>query len=104
MKAHIYLAGLAASLLMTAAVSGTALADNDEVTRGQLMAASCKACHNAAGAEEGVPDLARLSPELIANQMRAFRDGDRDATIMDRHAKGYTDEEIDAMASYFARF
>ncbi|WP_038044201.1 hypothetical protein, partial [Thioalkalivibrio sp. ALJ4] len=29
---------------------------------------------------------------------------DRDATIMDRHAKGYTDEEIDAMASYFARF
>ncbi|WP_038055834.1 hypothetical protein, partial [Thioalkalivibrio sp. ALJ9] len=25
-------------------------------------------------------------------------------TIMDRHAKGYTDEEIDAMASYFARF
>ncbi|WP_018995326.1 c-type cytochrome [Thioalkalivibrio sp. ALJ2] len=104
MKMRMYIAGLAASLLMAAAVPGTVLAENDEVTRGQLMAASCKACHNAAGAEKGVPDLARLSPEVIGSQMRAFRDGDRDATIMERHAKGYTDEEIDAMASYFARF
>lgn len=101
-KSHLYLVGLAASL----AVMGTAtqaIAD-DEITRGQLMAASCKACHNAAGAEEGVPALARIPAGVIESQMKAFRDGDRDATIMDRHAKGYTDEEIEAMAGYFSRF
>lgn len=101
-KSHLYLVGLVASLAM-AGTATQALAD-DEITRGQLMAASCKACHNAAGAQEGVPDLARIPADVIESQMRAFRDGDRDATIMDRHAKGYTDEEIEAMAGYFSRF
>ncbi|WP_018873232.1 c-type cytochrome [Thioalkalivibrio sp. ALJ16] len=101
-KSHLYLVGFVASLAM-AGTATQAIAD-DEITRGQLMAASCKACHNAAGADQGVTDLTRLPAEVIASQMRAFRDGDRDATIMDRHAKGYTDEEIDAMAGYFSRF
>ncbi|OOC48628.1 MULTISPECIES: c-type cytochrome [Thioalkalivibrio] len=101
-KSHLYLVGLAASLAM-AGTATQALAD-DEITRGQLMAASCKACHNAAAADDGVPELNRIPAEVIESQMKAFRDGDRDATIMDRHAKGYTDEEIESMAGYFSRF
>ncbi|WP_019593427.1 c-type cytochrome [Thioalkalivibrio sp. ALM2T] len=101
-KSHLYLAGLVASLAM-AGTATQALAD-DEITRGQLMAASCKACHNAAAAGDGVPELNRIPAEVIESQMKAFRDGDRDATIMDRHAKGYTDEEIESMAGYFSRF
>jgi sulfide dehydrogenase cytochrome subunit len=34
--------------------------------------------------------------------MKAFKSGERPATLMDRIAKGYTDEEIEAMAKYFA--
>ncbi|MFO7954681.1 c-type cytochrome [Thioalkalivibrio sp.] len=102
-KSHFYLVGLAASLVM-AGTATQAFAEDDEITRGQLMAASCTACHNAAGAEEGMPDLSRIPADVIEDQMKAFRDGDRDATIMDRHAKGYTDEEIEAMAGYFSRF
>ena len=34
--------------------------------------------------------------------MRAFRRGDRPATIMPQLARGYTDAEIDAIAHYFA--
>lgn len=102
-QSRLFVAGLVASLAM-AGTASQAIADNDEITRGQLMAASCKACHNAAGAEKGVPDLGRISEGVIRSQMRAFRDGDRDATIMDRHAKGYTDEEIEAMSVYFSRF
>ncbi|WP_019626019.1 c-type cytochrome [Thioalkalivibrio sp. ALJT] len=101
-KSYLYLAGLVASLAM-AGTATQAVAD-DEITRGQLMASSCKACHNAAGAQQGVTELSHFPAEIIASQMRAFRDGDRAATIMDRHAKGYTDEEIDAMAAYFGRF
>ncbi|WP_019568106.1 c-type cytochrome [Thioalkalivibrio sp. ALMg13-2] len=101
-KSHLYLVGLVASLAM-AGTATQALAD-DEITRGQLMAASCKACHNAAAAGDGVPELNRIPAEIIESQMKAFRDGDRDATIMDRHAKGYTDEEIESMAGYFSRF
>ncbi|WP_018173997.1 MULTISPECIES: c-type cytochrome [unclassified Thioalkalivibrio] len=100
---RLFAAGLVASLAM-AGTASQAVADNDEITRGQLMAASCMACHNAAAAAKGVPDLGRVSAGVIQSQMRAFRDGERDATIMDRHARGYTDEEIEAMSVYFARF
>lgn len=101
-KSYLYLVGLTASLAM-AGTATQALAD-DEITRGQLTAASCKACHNAAAADDGVAELNRIPAEVIVSQMKAFRDGDRDATMMNRHAKGYTDEEIEAMAGYFSRF
>jgi cytochrome c553 len=35
-------------------------------------------------------------------QMKAFRDGSREATVMKKHANGYTDAEFEAMAKYFA--
>jgi cytochrome c553 len=34
--------------------------------------------------------------------MRAFRDGKRPATVMHQIAKGYSDAQIEAMASWFA--
>ena len=34
--------------------------------------------------------------------MRAFRDGQRPATVMHQIAKGYTDPQIDAIAAWFA--
>ena len=34
--------------------------------------------------------------------MNDFRSGNRPSTVMGRHAKGYTDEEISLIAEYFA--
>ncbi|WP_018879571.1 MULTISPECIES: c-type cytochrome [unclassified Thioalkalivibrio] len=101
MKTRTYIAGFFSALVLTSAAPAVSADTSDEITRGQLMAASCKACHNAAGANDGVTNLSTLSENLIASQMRAFRDDQRDGTIMNRHAKGYTDEEIDAMAAHF---
>ena len=38
----------------------------------------------------------------LGDQMRAFRDGQRPATVMHQIAKGYTDQQIDALAAWFA--
>jgi cytochrome c553 len=35
--------------------------------------------------------------------MRAFRDGSRPATVMHQIAKGYSDQQIELIADYFAR-
>ncbi|WP_018649403.1 MULTISPECIES: c-type cytochrome [Thioalkalivibrio] len=101
MKIRTQVMGLVASLVALSAAPTVSADLNDEITRGQLMAASCQACHNAAGANKGIPNLAMLGEDIIASQMRAFRDGQREATVMNRHAEGYSDEEIDAMAAYF---
>jgi cytochrome subunit of sulfide dehydrogenase len=33
--------------------------------------------------------------------MRAFQSGQRDATVMDRIAKGYSEAEIEAIANWY---
>jgi cytochrome c553 len=49
-----------------------------------------------------MPGLAGLSAAYFVEQMNAFRDGKRQATIMHQIAKGYTDAQIAAMAQFFA--
>jgi cytochrome c553 len=34
--------------------------------------------------------------------MKAFKDGTRPATVMHQLAKGYTDQQIEQLAAYFA--
>ncbi len=71
---------------------------------GRNLAAGCAICHGTGGkaVTQNVIPLAGLAREHIAGQMRAFRDGQRPATVMHQIAKGYTDAQIDAMAAWFA--
>ena len=68
------------------------------------LAAACAICHGTDGraVTKDVIPLAGLSREHIAAQMRAFRDGQRPATVMHQIAKGYTDAQIDALAAWFS--
>ena len=50
-----------------------------------------------------MPNLAGQQKTYIIEQMRAFRDGKRPATIMHQLAKGYTDPQIEAIAEFFSR-
>jgi cytochrome c553 len=70
----------------------------------QRLAATCAVCHGTQGraVTQDVVPLAGLPREHIASQMRAFRDGQRPATVMHQIAKGYTEAQIDAMAAWFA--
>ena len=82
--------------------SGAGLAQDDTVARS--LAATCANCHGAEGrsATKEVVSLAGLPKEHIVSQMRAFKDGTRPATVMHQLAKGYTDQQIELIAAYFA--
>lgn len=43
-----------------------------------------------------------MNKEYFVTQMKLFKDGKREATLMHQIAKGYTDAEIAAMADFFA--
>jgi sulfide dehydrogenase cytochrome subunit len=49
-----------------------------------------------------VLSLATLSVEQIVTAMQAYRSGARPATVMDRVAKGFSDEEVRAIAQWYA--
>jgi cytochrome c553 len=43
-----------------------------------------------------------MQADYLTAQMKAFRKGERQATIMHQIAKGYTDEQVRLLAEYFA--
>jgi cytochrome subunit of sulfide dehydrogenase len=69
------------------------------------LAATCASCHGTQGkATNGsaVVSLAGLSKDYIVAQMAAFKSGARPATVMHQLSKGYSDTQIDLIATYFA--
>jgi cytochrome subunit of sulfide dehydrogenase len=70
---------------------------------GRAVAATCASCHGTNGASPSViPSLAgRPAPELVT-LMLEFKSGKRTGTVMPQLAKGYTDEQIDVAAVWFA--
>jgi cytochrome subunit of sulfide dehydrogenase len=68
------------------------------------LAANCANCHGTTGLAKGaMPSLAGQQKTFIVEQMKAFRDGKRPATIMHQLAKGYTDQQIELVADFFSR-
>jgi cytochrome c553 len=66
-------------------------------------ATSCSGCHPpAASAQTKVPPLRGQNPAAIVTAMQAFRSGERPSTVMGRIAKGFSDEEIRAIAAWVA--
>ena len=68
-----------------------------------LLASSCAACHGTNGhSVGGTPSLAGLDSNYFIQQMLQFQRGERPATVMMEHARGYSEEEIRLLADYFA--
>ncbi|MBC7611047.1 MAG: c-type cytochrome [Polaromonas sp.] len=69
------------------------------------LAATCANCHGTNGkAVEGssVVSIAGLDKAYTIAQMKAFKAGTRPATIMHQLSKGYSDAQIEVLATYFA--
>ncbi len=65
------------------------------------MANNCFTCHGPDGRSPGsIPSLNTQTAAAIAATLKAFKSGARPSTVMGRHAKGYSDAEIDALANY----
>lgn len=96
------LATCSAALLLAAACAwSTAHAQDAAYVRG--MAATCTHCHGTDGRSVGtVPGLAGGDKANMVQQMKDFKTGKRPGTIMHQLAKGYTDEQIEQIAAYFA--
>ncbi len=68
------------------------------------MSATCSACHGTNGNSVGgaIVALAGMNKEYFVTQMKLFKDGKREATLMHQIARGYSDAETAAMADFFA--
>ena len=91
---------LTATALM--ALCGLAQAQSDALQI-RSWAASCAACHGTDGrAQPGMESLAGANKDEMVKKMLDFKAGRKPATIMHQLSKGYSDEQIVAIAGYFA--
>ena len=66
-------------------------------------AASCSGCHaGSTRVETPVPRLAGRPAGEITDAMLAYKSGKLAGTIMDRIAKGYSEDEIRAISTWYA--
>jgi cytochrome c553 len=65
-------------------------------------ASSCTGCHAAASDSKAMRALGAIPPGEIAEKMMTFKSGKLAATIMDRIARGFSDDEIRAIAAWYA--
>ena len=90
-------------LTMLALISGTGLAHAQDALQVRSWAASCANCHGTDGrAQPGMESLAGVNKDDIVKKMLDFKAGRKPATIMHQLSKGYSDEQIVAIAGYFA--
>ena len=93
-------------LLLAALTAGPALAADDaERLRTRALAATCAHCHGTDGhavAGQAMVKLAGLPEKYILEQLTAFRIGQRPATIMHQITKGYSQQQLETLAAYFA--
>jgi sulfide dehydrogenase cytochrome subunit len=75
----------------------------EELSRAMMLSNSCMGCHGPQGVSPGsIPSIAGKSVEFLEQALKEFRSGKRSSTVMQRHARAYTDEEIGLLARYFA--
>lgn len=85
-----------------ALVVGTASAA--PIATGEMLANSCAGCHGTNGriSNSAFMPLAGMPQEQFVRTMTDFREGRRSSTLMGHVTKGYSDEELKAMAAFFA--
>jgi cytochrome c553 len=105
MIASAVIIGLFSPMIVSAADSAAAAYD----VHIRSLAASCAACHGTQGNAvlisnniDSTPALAGVGKADIIGKLQAFKSGERSATVMHRHAKGLTPDEITALAEYFS--
>ena len=82
-------------------------ADGPELMSGasaRMLSETCAGCHGTDGASVGPasPSIGGMNGEYFVEVMQGFKSDEIFGTIMNRIAKGYTDEEIALMGTFFA--
>lgn len=93
------------AILALGLAAGNTAATAADPNLGRNLAATCANCHGTDGRAlpgSGLDALAGVEKEKLLQKLSDFKSGVKPASIMHQIAKGYTDEQLDLITSYFA--
>lgn len=68
---------------------------------GEYLASECTACHQASGANNGIPAIIGWEPDDFVIAMHAYKQKHRDNPVMQMVTGRLANDEIAALAAYF---
>lgn len=86
-------------------LAGASTAHAADPNLARNLAATCANCHGTNGNAvkgSGLDALAGIPKDKTLQKLADFKSGERPASIMHQIAKGYTDEQLALIATYFA--
>jgi Cytochrome c553 len=84
-------------------LAGMASVQASNLNQTRYIAANCANCHGTNGnSVGGMESLSGYDREKFISVMKAYKSGERPATIMHQLSQGYSDEQVAAMADFFA--
>ena len=70
---------------------------------GEYLSGECTTCHQASGGDAGIPSITLWPEEDFVVAMHAYKNKQRNHPVMQMVAGRLGDEEIAALAAYFAK-
>ncbi|GGK44525.1 c-type cytochrome [Salinarimonas ramus] len=104
-RRHAPVAALAAAALVVSFFPASPAAADSLVgdpEYGAFLAGECVTCHQESGDFDGIPPIVGWPVESFVLVMRQYQDGTRENPVMRTIAGRYSDEELAALAAYFA--
>ena len=89
------------ALAMGICVGTPSLATGD-VEYGAYLAQDCSSCHQKNINSAGIPEIAGLPTDYFISALKAYKEGKRDHSTMQMIARSLDDEQVAALAAYYA--
>ena len=75
---------------------------NDQVAYGEYLSSQCVTCHQATGEDKGIPSITGWEAEAFVAVLNSYKSKERDNKVMVNVTTVLSNEEIAALAAYFA--
>ena len=97
-------AGLFSAWTATSAIAQTeAKSEAERLAYGKHLAQECTTCHRLDGSGNNIPSIIGLRNDYFVSTMTFYKTGARDNAVMNSVAQMLNDEQLEALATYFAQ-
>ncbi len=90
---------ITAALFLAASSYSVAAADAEY---GEYLSSECVTCHRTDGTQTNIPDIIGWDIKSFVSVLRAYKTRERQNKVMQTITSGLSDEEMEALATYFA--
>ncbi len=80
-----------------------AQAQDDRLAYGRHLSQECTTCHRLDGSGTNIPSIIGLKHDYFVTTMRFYKTGARENPVMNSVAQMLNDEQLEALAAYFAQ-